>query len=37
MNNVDGDLQKIDENTYRVLMTEAFEEDCISDIRHRLA
>jgi hypothetical protein len=36
MNNIEGEIQKIDDNTQRVLMTEAFEEDCITDIRFRM-
>lgn len=37
MHNVEGEMQKLDGNTFRVLMTEAFEEDCISDIRFRMS
>jgi hypothetical protein len=37
MNNVEGEMNKLDGNTYRVLMTEAFEEDCITDIRFRMS
>ena len=37
MNNVEGEMQKLDGSTYRVLMTEAFEEDCITDIRYRMS
>jgi len=37
MNNVEGEMQKLDESTYHLLMTEAFEEDCITDIRYRMS
>ncbi len=37
MHNVEGEMQKLDGNTLRVLMTEAFEEDCITDIRFRMS
>lgn len=37
MNNIEGEMNKLDGNTYRVLMTEAFEEDCITDIRFRMS
>lgn len=37
MQNVEGDIQKLDHHTYRVLMMEAHEQDVVSDIRYRIA
>ncbi len=36
MQNVEGDVQKMEGNCYRVLMCEGHEEDTISDIRVRI-
>lgn len=36
MSNVEGELQKISENTYRILMTCAYEEDVVADLRERI-
>lgn len=37
MQNIEGDVQKLDGNCYRILMCEAHEEDTFSDIRERIA
>jgi len=37
MQNVEGDIQKLESNCFRVLMMEACEEDTLSDIRDRIA
>ena len=36
MHNIEGDLQKLDDHTFRILMIDAYEEDVISDIRERI-
>ncbi len=34
--NIEGDLEMISSDTYRVRMTEVFEEDCLCDVRERI-
>ncbi len=36
MANVEGDFQRLDQRTYRVLMQEAHEQDTVSDLRERV-
>lgn len=36
MANIEGDVQRIDQRTYRVLMQEACEQDVVGDLRERI-
>lgn len=36
MHNVEGDIQKLDAQTYRILMMEANEQDVLGDLRERI-
>jgi len=36
MQNIEGDLEKIDANSYRISMTAAHQEDVVSDLRERI-